>query len=280
VRRQDILPVLLYHFGWSRLADWLQSPSADTYARCLVFHDLFPAHAETFRRNVRYLKDVANVISLDDFFSGRMSRSRLNVVLTFDDGYKSWVATVVPILRALSMPATFFVSSGFIGLSPIEEKRFFQSSMRSHRPTTGTLEPADLKVLASEGFEIGGHTAMHCDLSSIRDESTLMMQVSADKDQLETLVGRQIQYFAYPSGKDRNPWFDIDAVLQRAGYRGAVTTLPGRNTDKTDPFHLRRDITSAAMPSSVFQARATGCADPVRFMKRWLFLGRSARRGS
>jgi peptidoglycan/xylan/chitin deacetylase (PgdA/CDA1 family) len=56
-------------------------------------------------------------VSLDDFFSGRLSAEKINVVITFDDGYKSWVTNVLPALKELELPATFFVSSGFVGLT-------------------------------------------------------------------------------------------------------------------------------------------------------------------
>jgi peptidoglycan/xylan/chitin deacetylase (PgdA/CDA1 family) len=221
---------------------------------------------------MEFLRDAAHVISLDDFFSRRVSADRLNVALTFDDGYKSWVTTVMPVLQALSMPAAFFVSSGFVGLSRDEEARFFQASARSARATTGTLSHADLNTLVAEGFTIGGHTATHCNLARIRNESVLADEVEGDKARMETLIHRRLDYFAYPMGAHRNPWFDLAGVLQRAGYRGALTTMPGPNMISTNPFFLRREVVSASMANPVFQARAMGCADPSSFLRAWLLL--------
>jgi hypothetical protein len=91
-----------------------------------------------------------------------------------------------------------------------------------------------------------------------------------DKKRLEEIAGSEIKYFAYPSGADYNPTVDLVSVLIESGYKGAVTTTPGFNSDKSNPFLLHREITGALMPELVFRARAYGNYDVVCFLKGML----------
>ena len=51
---------------------------------------------------------------MEDFFSGRSRDNIINVVLTFDDGYKGWVTNGLPLLKRLNLPAAFFGDVNFL----------------------------------------------------------------------------------------------------------------------------------------------------------------------
>ena len=82
----------------------------------------------------------------------------MNIVITFDDGYKSWISKAAPALRELHMPATFFVSSGFLNLSEEQENEFARVRLKATRKITGSLREKDVRWLSGAGFTIGGHT--------------------------------------------------------------------------------------------------------------------------
>ncbi|MEF3073918.1 polysaccharide deacetylase family protein [Methylobacter sp. Wu1] len=209
---------------------------------------------------------------MDDFFSGRLSAQRVNVVITFDDGYKSWVTNVLPILKRLELPGTFFISSGFVGLTQKEQSEFMRSKL-SLKPTPdsiiGGLAVDDVKKLAEEGFTVGGHTVNHYNLAKIPDEAELRYEIAEDKQRLEKIIGGKVEYFAYPFGAFQHPDIDIPRLLRESGYKGAVTTKSGFNDlGVTHPYLLHREITYASMSGSVFKARALGNYDAVSFLKR------------
>lgn len=264
--------MLLYCLGYSGARNLLLRMRRKPVARFIAFHDILPFAREAFCSKIRYLKRRTNVVSLRDFLEGRLSADRINVVITFDDGYKSWMQEAVPLLQELELPAAFFVSSGFVGLSKSEEdgyarSRLFAVSDADYR-TTGGLSTEDVRQIADGGFTIGGHTVNHCRLSGCGDPSRLRREITEDKAKLEDMTGRPVEYFAYPSGEHRHPEVNLSEVLQGAGYKGAVTTVPGFNSAETDRYLLHRDLTDAPMPGAVFRARVLGNYDAVRFLKQ------------
>jgi peptidoglycan/xylan/chitin deacetylase (PgdA/CDA1 family) len=87
--------------------------------RILMFHGVgdgsYPA--ELFEAHLRYLKRCFEIVPLASLVqrlvepNGRMDNA---VALTFDDGLRNHFTAAYPVLRQLSVPATFFVCPGLI----------------------------------------------------------------------------------------------------------------------------------------------------------------------
>lgn len=270
--RQDISVLLLYFAGYSLIRNLFLRIQRKPVARFVTIHDILPEAKECFKANMNFLKRSTNVVSLDDYISGKLSTKIINSVITFDDGYKSWVSAALPILKELELPATFFVSSGFVGLSREEESTFIRTKLfsrydKSHK-ITGSLNLEDLKIIAREGFTIGGHTLNHTNLAILRDSEKLRYEIAEDKNKLEKLTRSKIDYFAYPSGAIENPETNITELLKELGYKAAVTTASGFNIVGSNPYHLYRELTGASMPGLVFRARVYGNYDAVKYIKQ------------
>jgi peptidoglycan/xylan/chitin deacetylase (PgdA/CDA1 family) len=227
---------------------------------------------KSFRVKLEIIKRVANVVSLDDIVTGRMLSEKINIAITFDDGYRGWLNNVCPVLKDLGISATFFVSSGFVGLREEEERVFLRNNLRSTRETTGSITTKELKALGANGFAIGGHTRNHVNLEEIRDLSRLMNEIQKDKEELEKITGVPVNYFAYPFGICTNRYIDLSQILKRCGYKGALTLVPGFSTADTNRYSLHRDLANAAMSSKVFEARILGNYDGVVHVRRMLGL--------
>jgi len=52
-----------------------------------------------------------NIISLDDFMKGNIEPNKLNILLTFDDGYLNNKTLLLPLLEEYQIPASFFVTT-------------------------------------------------------------------------------------------------------------------------------------------------------------------------
>lgn len=262
--------MFFYYLGFSRIRNLRFRLLHKPVTRFVLFHDILPGMIGRFEAHLHFLKRNTNVVSLDDFFSGFLSTDKINVVITFDDGYKSWIFNAIPILKKLELHATFFVSSGFVGLSKDDETGFLRSKMILTSPppeTTGSLSFEDVQRIANEGFSVGGHTINHCILAKLRDSVQLRFEIVEDKMRLERITGKKVEYFAYPSGAYHNPEINLSKILSESGYKGAVTTTPGFNDNGSDPYLLHRELTYAAMPERVFQARVYGNYDAVLFLK-------------
>lgn len=269
IRRQDIGVLFFYYSGYSKIRNFIFRLRRKPVARFITFHDILSETVNRFEGNLNFLKHKTNVISLADFASGRLSVEKINVVITFDDGYKSWINHAIPILRQLALPATFFITSGFVGLSKDDESAFIQSHLLlHHQRTSGGLTYDDVKRITEQGFTIGGHTLSHSNLSSLNDNMRLKHEIAEDKSALEKLTGTKIDYFAYPLGFFHNPHVNIIEILQESGYKAALTTVSGFNDCYTNPFLLHRELTGASMPASVFKARVYGNYDAVKWLKQ------------
>ncbi len=105
------------------------------------------------------------------------------------------------------------------------------------------LSDDDVKLI-SERHEIGAHTLTHPDLRSItRGEK--MREIQGSKQWLESLLGKEVPSFCYPSG-----FVDAEsvAVAKEAGFRGARTTQLGKIEPSADPFLLPTTIQVYPMP--------------------------------
>ena len=270
IRRQDIAVLFFFYLGYSRLRNWILRLRRMPVARFVTFHDILSEDLSNFGINIAFLKQHTNVISMDDFFSGRLSFNKINVVISFDDGYRGWLTHAVPVLKEHGLPAIFFVSSGFIGLSKEQEANFALTNLfLTHEPhrITGCLSQGDIRRLVVEGFTIGGHTLKHTNLGKVRNRAQLGYEIAEDKSRLEKAAGAKVDYFSYPFGAFDNPEIELFEVLKESGYRGAVTTISGFNDSKTNKYLLHRELTEASMPGRVFRARIYGNYDAVRFIK-------------
>lgn len=83
----------------------------------LNYHNVDP---RVFKRHVLFLKEYADVVSIDAFLarlSGHNAKPR--VTITFDDGYASFIQDIVPMLRVFRLPATWFVPTAFVGTQEV-----------------------------------------------------------------------------------------------------------------------------------------------------------------
>lgn len=141
------------------------------------------------------------------------------------------------------------------------------------------LGHSELRVLASEGFEIGAHGYSHKHLWSLEPQE-LAQEVRPCKRILEDLLGKEVEMFCYPRGR-----YDANVVraVQDAGYKGARTVRMLATRPSFDPFEM--PTTLQVFPhgrltylKNVARARsAEGLQSCLRQMPRlgsWLELGK------
>ncbi|TMC50998.1 MAG: polysaccharide deacetylase family protein [Chloroflexi bacterium] len=127
------------------------------------------------------------------------------VVITFDDGYEDFFTEALPVLRENGFPATLFVVPAFL-------------------ERDGYMTTRQVQQTARMGITIGAHTVDHLDLTKL-PLSAARTEIEASRVELRDLTGQPVDDFAYPYGRFNSP---IEALVQAAGFRDAVTTHDGR----------------------------------------------------
>ena len=80
-----------------------------------------------------------------------------SVIITFDDGFKSFFTLALPALRSRGMTATIFVPAGYIGrTNQWDEARGF--------PSRTVMTEEELREVVADGMEIGSHGWLHRNL--------------------------------------------------------------------------------------------------------------------
>lgn len=88
-------------------------------------YEIFPwpqIHVNIFERQIKYISQRYNVISLihaAECIMSKVDLPRKPAVITFDDGYRNNYTVALPILRKYGIPATIFVTAGYVGSSRI-----------------------------------------------------------------------------------------------------------------------------------------------------------------
>jgi peptidoglycan/xylan/chitin deacetylase (PgdA/CDA1 family) len=238
--------------------------------RVLSFHDVLPGPGSPFPGRMRWLADNARVVALASVAEREsLDPERLNVILSFDDGYAEHAAFAAPVLAELGLPATFFVPSGVVDLAPEEAQRYAERRIRRSSRTFRFVSSGELAALAAEPlFEIGGHTRSHTDLGAATDAATLADEIAGDKQRLEQLSGRAVRFFAFPFGGAQHTSAAAVAELRRAGYEAAFTILPGFWSASGDPYLVGRDSLSFAASQRSWRGALRGGYDAVSWFKR------------
>lgn len=133
---------------------------------------------------------------------------------SWDDGHPADLRLAEALAEA-GCPGTFYV--------PL--------SNREGRPV---MRPAEVRRLAGDGFEIGGHGLDHVRLTALPPDEAAR-QIADGRRRLEDLLGQAVEGFCYPGGRH-------DAGLRRlvaaSGFRYARTTEMFRLDRGNDPLAL------------------------------------------
>jgi len=167
-----------------------------------------------------------NTICARDIQPGAQLPAR-TVCITFDDGYAdNWLAFEA--LSERGMRASWFVVTGDVG----ERSRWPGESI----PPQPMLSAEQLRRMEAAGMEICSHTVSHCRLTKI-DDAALEEELTTSKRQLSEILRREVGTIAYPYGL-----YDERVVeaTRRAGYRVALTAVPGFGMIADDPLRVRR----------------------------------------
>lgn len=220
------------------------------HAIIIAFHridDRYPGNpisytVDGFRKLCVFFQKHFDVVPLtellDDLHLQRPIRGKL--VITFDDGYRDNYTTAAPILLESGLPATFFISTGFIGTDRVpwwDEELGIRSEWMDWNQVRG---------LAEMGFDIGSHTVNHVDLGLVDGEQA-REEIEGARADLESRLGREIDLFAFPYGREHQLSDENRKLIRSLGLRTAPSCCGGVVSPGDDPFRLKRQPISPAI---------------------------------
>ncbi len=192
--------------------------------RIVAFHNV--KSQEWFRRVIKMLCEYYAIITPQQFHEQSFDPNRVNVLLTFDDGYDTWVTNVLPVLEERDLRGLFFVCSGLInGASDDAHVGAFMRERLLVEPKKA-ISWDGVRTLCARGHSIGGHTITHPNLTTLGTQACAH-EILADKACIETELNMNIEDFAYPFGTDAHYNKDVTNEVRRAGYRFGYSALSG-----------------------------------------------------
>lgn len=207
----QLVPVLAYH-----------NLAAEAKGRMVLA-------VSSFQEQMGYLKASGyRVVSLSEFVEfTRLGRQlpKKAVILTFDDGYKTFRQHAVPVLKQLGFTATLFVYTDYVGAG------------------RNALSWQELKELSAEGFDVQAHSKTHGDLRRVPGEAEaqyanrMRAELGQPQELFKRNLGRPSPILAYPYGS-----WDEDLLKKVAehGYVAAFSVRRQGNASFVRPLAANR----------------------------------------
>jgi peptidoglycan/xylan/chitin deacetylase (PgdA/CDA1 family) len=227
--------------------------------------------SETFHRQMRWLRDHADVVPLEaglGRIDGGERPGRDLVAITFDDGYRDVHSRAWPALRDLGLPATLFLATGFLeGSAPAPLSR--AGSPRGEEPAPLRWDQVE-EMVGSGLVTVGSHSHTHPDFDGISPGQAEDELGTAGEVLARRLGAEGVATFAYPRavvaheeavGRAHRWAVAGGGGKSHAGtlVRTRVARTPVRASDGT--FFFRRRLAGIRPLEDRLYARLRGRAD-------------------
>lgn len=198
--------------------------------------DSLTCSSTKFYEFCRFFASRFRVVSLSEQLRACRSNTPMGGTLsiTFDDGYRDNAEIAAPILKQLGLPATFFITTGFIESQQVP----FWDRELPVQP--GWMSWEQVRELDRDGFNIGCHTHTHIDMGTATADA-IREELRTSRQLLERQLGKPVTLFAYPFGGRENIRDQSIEIVREEGFECCMSCCGGRNpTVPSDTFTLKR----------------------------------------
>jgi peptidoglycan/xylan/chitin deacetylase (PgdA/CDA1 family) len=205
----------------------LRQASLSNRAVILCYHSVHShrsfrsATPELFEMHLQWLKEHCDVVPLHELVSALSCdtrQSRVQVAITFDDGYVDNYEHAFPLLMKHGLAATFFITAGLLERDRQVLDRF--ASLR--QVNTQEVEPLGwehVREMQRGGMEVGSHTYSHPNLASL-EHRQFKRELKSAKEIMQDRLGQEVVGLAYPFGKLGRHFNETTVEqAQNAGYQ-------------------------------------------------------------
>lgn len=199
-----------------------------------------------FIAQMEYLKNQGyQVISIDqfmEFLDFRDQIPRKSILISVDDGWKSFLEVAFPVLAKYGYPATLFIQPDLIG-------------------NEGALSWQQLKYLSGEKLDI------QCRVGAVRGFKKLQIknelnryiadldrELLKSKAEIESKLGKTCRYLAYPDGPTHSL---LTAFAKKHGFRAAFKSRGNANPFFTGYYEIGRTTVSGSDDLAAYKRKLT-----------------------
>lgn len=193
--------------------------------RVLCFHDV--PDRQWFEAVIELLVSEYALITPGQFHNNQFVADKINILLTFDDGYQSWIDVCLPVMKKYDVKGIFFINSGLLDCAGDEDA--VAAYMREKLLLQNIRKPMTwegARALVAAGHNIGGHTINHVRLSQV-DEVTAHREIADDKARLESILNITIGDFAFPFGGVGDYNQELSKLSHRSDYKFIYSAIAG-----------------------------------------------------
>jgi peptidoglycan/xylan/chitin deacetylase (PgdA/CDA1 family) len=203
----------------------------------LTYHSISDADGPTsippaiFETQMQVLGDLGRqclrLSEFIDWHEGNSQNADDGVLITFDDGFEDFAQVAAPILQRHGFSALVFVPTRRLGHT--------EGWIGANDPPRPLMDWATVRSLANEGFEFGGHSRTHANLTRL-SAAERELEIAGCAEDLSAQIGKSIESFAAPYGRVS------PEVVEAMGrhYRAAFGTRLALATRGHDRFDLPR----------------------------------------
>jgi peptidoglycan/xylan/chitin deacetylase (PgdA/CDA1 family) len=213
---------------------------------------------DDFLRQIRYLRKHYHVVPASALNQqNAYVHDRVNVVITFDDGFKDNRTVATEILRREGLSAIFFAIADCLEQGDMPSFLRRRLGNAASAPAYRTINSADVAEMLSFGMVIGAHGVRHEDYSDL-DYSHGIEDAAEAQRLVQMQIGVAIENFAFPWGRYRKGQeTDLLSIYQRV-----FLTDHGFNAP-SDRVMFRNEVSSI----SQLGAAASGSLDFFRDLR-------------
>jgi peptidoglycan/xylan/chitin deacetylase (PgdA/CDA1 family) len=203
--------------------------------RVVCFHDV--ADQAWFESVIHLFVTEYHVITPQEFHAKEFHEQKVNILLTFDDGYQSWIDHCLPVLEKYQLKGLFFINSGLLDIADDEVKVAEYMSQQLLITPKKALTWAGAQTLVNAGHTIGGHTVTHPNMALLSADDAAA-EITQDKERIEHMLKIAPCDFAYPFGT--KVYFSVKTIflVKRAGYTMQYSAISCFGNDEYVPRTL------------------------------------------
>lgn len=149
----------------------------------LMYHRVLPEKTSysmslaLFRQQMKILKNNFNIVPLKELINNANGKNKKNsIAITFDDGYQDFYSYVLPVLKEFEIPATLFVTTGFVNgdfwLWPDKLRYLLENTEKDEL----FIKQFDSNLKLDQGWEEAWHVISNYCVNKTKEDRDIIIQ--------------------------------------------------------------------------------------------------------